>query len=77
MIKGIDISLSFGPGVPAPAPRFAIEALENVRVEENSGETQSGFELVDPPESRRRSSFSSSRSANLPLKSLIILWILI
>lgn len=46
MIKGIDISLSFGPGVPAPAPRLAIEALETVRVEENTGETPSGFELI-------------------------------
>lgn len=46
MIKGIDISLLFGPGVPIPAPREVIDALETVRVEENSGEVQSGFELV-------------------------------
>ncbi|WP_171175000.1 hypothetical protein [Ruegeria sp. HKCCD8929] len=46
MIQGVDISLLFGPGVPIPAPREVIEALETVRVEENSGETQSGFELI-------------------------------
>lgn len=46
MIKGIDLSLLFGPGVPVPAPRAVIEALQSVKIEENSGETQSGFELV-------------------------------
>lgn len=46
MIKGIDLSLLFGPGVPVPAPRSAMEALDTVKVEENSGEVQSGFELV-------------------------------
>ncbi len=46
MIKGIDLSLLFGPGVPVPAPRAVVEALESVKIEENSGEVQSGFELV-------------------------------
>jgi hypothetical protein len=46
VIKGIDLSLLFGPGVPVPAPRPVIEALQSVKVEENSGETQSGFELI-------------------------------
>ncbi|MEX0348082.1 MAG: hypothetical protein AB3N15_01570 [Paracoccaceae bacterium] len=46
MIQGIDISLLVGPGVPVPAPREVIEALENVRVEENAGDTPSGFELM-------------------------------
>src|SRR5690606_35683571 len=34
------------PGVPVPAPREAIESLQSVSIQENSGETQSGFELV-------------------------------
>ncbi|MBY6005570.1 hypothetical protein KUV62_16725 [Salipiger bermudensis] len=46
MIKGIDLSLLFGPGVPVPAPREVVEAIQTVRIEENSGETPSGFELT-------------------------------
>jgi hypothetical protein len=45
MLKGMDLQLLFGPGVPLPAPRMAIDALTEVTIEENSGETQSGFEL--------------------------------
>ncbi|WP_299844375.1 hypothetical protein [uncultured Paracoccus sp.] len=46
MIKGIDLSVLFGPGIPLPAPRAVIEALQSVKIEENSGDVQSGFELV-------------------------------
>ena len=46
MIKGIDLSVLFGPGIPVPAPRAVIDALQSVKVEENAGEVQSGFELV-------------------------------
>lgn len=46
MIKGVDLSLSFGPGVPVPAPALVIEAIESIKIEENSGETQSGFEIL-------------------------------
>lgn len=45
MIKGIDLQLLFGPGVPVPAPRAIIDALTSVSIEENTGETPSGFEL--------------------------------
>ncbi len=45
MIKGIDLTVMFGPGVPIPAPREVIDALQKVSVESNSGETQSGFSL--------------------------------
>ena len=45
MIKGIDLTVSFGPGVPVPAPRTVIDALQSVSIEENSGETPSGFSL--------------------------------
>ena len=45
MIKGIDLSLLVGPGVPVAVPRLVIDALQSVKVEENSGETQSGFDL--------------------------------
>jgi hypothetical protein len=46
LIKGIDLSVLFGPGVPVPAPRAVVEALQSVKIEENSGEVQSGFELT-------------------------------
>jgi hypothetical protein len=46
MIKGIELSILFGPGVPLPAPRIVVDALQSVRIEENAGDTQSGFELL-------------------------------
>jgi hypothetical protein len=46
VIKGIDISLSFGPGVPVPAPAHVIEAIERIHIEENAGDTPSGFEIL-------------------------------
>lgn len=45
MIKGIDLSVLFGPGVPVAAPQAVVDALQSVKVEENSGTTPSGFEL--------------------------------
>ncbi|TCP41862.1 hypothetical protein [Rhodovulum marinum] len=45
MIKGIDMTVLFGPGVPVPAPASVVDALRSVTIEENSGETQSGFDL--------------------------------
>jgi len=35
-----------GPGVPLPAPRAVIDAVQEVKVEAGSGDTQSGFELT-------------------------------
>ena len=46
MIKGIELSVLFGPGVPVPAPRMVIEALQSVSIQENAGETPSGFDMV-------------------------------
>ncbi len=45
MIKGIDLQILFGPGVPVPAPRAVVDALAAVSIEENTGDTPSGFEL--------------------------------
>jgi len=46
MIKGIDLSIMFGPGVPVAAPASVVDALEEVSIQENAGETQSGFSLT-------------------------------
>ncbi|WP_282606176.1 hypothetical protein [Pelagibius sp. Alg239-R121] len=46
MIKGVDLTVMFGPGVPIAAPRPVVDALQSVTVHENSGETQSGFDLL-------------------------------
>jgi len=35
-----------GPGVPIPVPRAVLDAVQDVKVESNSGETQSGFEIT-------------------------------
>jgi hypothetical protein len=41
--KTLDLTVLIGPGVPVPAPRDVVEALESVQV--TSGTTQSGFQL--------------------------------
>lgn len=46
MIKGIDLTVMFGPGVPVAAPRSVVDALQSVTIQENSGETQSGFDMM-------------------------------
>jgi hypothetical protein len=46
MIQGIQLSLLMGPGVPLPAPRMVLDALQAVKVTSEAGPTQSGFELT-------------------------------
>lgn len=46
MSSAVRLQLYMGPGVPVPAPREVVEAVQEVKVESGSGETQSGFELV-------------------------------
>jgi hypothetical protein len=45
VIKGLNLSLMMGPGVPLPAPRLMLDALQSVKVTTESGDAQSGFEL--------------------------------
>ena len=45
MIKGLTLSLLMGPGVPLPAPRFVLDALQSAKVTSETGDRQSGFEL--------------------------------
>src|SRR5829696_1549437 len=46
MVDRVRLQLLMGPGVPLPAPREVIEAVQEVKVESGSGEAQSGFELT-------------------------------
>jgi hypothetical protein len=69
MIKGIDLTLLFGPGIPVPAPAAAIEALQSVTIEENAGETPSGFDLTFAldKDSPLNTAFLLSGGAALPI----------
>jgi hypothetical protein len=42
----VRLQLLIGPGVPIPVPRAVLDAVQEVKVESNSGETQSGFEIT-------------------------------
>lgn len=42
----VRMRLFIGPGVPVPAPRFVLDALQEVKVESGAGDAQSGFELT-------------------------------
>jgi hypothetical protein len=44
MLKGVYLTLLIGPGVPVPAPKSVVEALNSVTV--NTGGDRSGFQLV-------------------------------
>ena len=46
MSSAARLQLLIGPGVPVPVPRFVLDAISEVKVESNSGETQSGPRFV-------------------------------
>ena len=46
MPEAVRLQLMIGPGVPIPVPRAVLDAVQEVKVESNSGETQSGFEIT-------------------------------
>ena len=45
MLKGIHLTLLIGPGVPIPAPKPLMDALESIEVT-SAADTPSGFQLV-------------------------------
>jgi len=45
MLSGIHLSLYIGPGIPLPVPQEVLDALIEIQVVVNAGETASGFEL--------------------------------
>jgi hypothetical protein len=73
MLQGVDLSLKIGP-VPMAAPREVVEALVQVKVEDGSGGTQSGFELTFelPARSPLRTLFLLTGGGNLPLMRVVL-----
>src|SRR3954468_4614342 len=63
-----------GPGVPVPAPREVIDALQEVKVESGSGETQSGFELTFRISNRSplHTLFLLSGGSSIPILRVVI-----
>jgi hypothetical protein len=73
MVGGVQLSLRIGP-VPVPAPREVTEALVRAKVENGSGETQSGFELSFelPARSPLRTLFLLTGGGSLPLMRVVL-----
>lgn len=73
MLQGVDLSLKIGP-VPVAAPREVVQALVKAKVENGSGDTQSGFELTFelPARSPLRMLFLLSGGGNLPLMRVVL-----
>lgn len=74
MVSGVQLSLRIGP-VPIAAPREVVDALVHAKVEEGSGDTQSGFELVFelPIRSPLRTLFLLSGGGSLPLMRVVLI----
>jgi hypothetical protein len=70
---GVQLSLYIGP-VPVPAPREVVESLVHAKVEDGSGNTQSGFELTFelPARSPLRTLFLITGGAAVPLIRVVL-----
>jgi hypothetical protein len=73
MQGSVQLSLQIGP-VPMAAPREVIDALVHAKVENGSGETQSGFELTFelPIRSPLRTLFLLTGGGSLPLMRVVL-----
>jgi hypothetical protein len=73
MQGGVQLSLYIGP-VPVAAPREVVEALVSARVENGSGDAQSGFELTFelPLRSPLRTLFLLTGGGSLPLMRVVL-----
>lgn len=74
MQTGVQLALRIGP-VPVPAPREVTDALVQAKVEDGSGDTQSGFELVFelPARSPLRALFLVTGGGSLPLMRVVLI----
>lgn len=73
MLQGVDLSLKIGP-LPVAAPREVVEALVHVKVENGSGDAQSGFELTFelPARSPLCTLFLLAGGSALPLMRVVL-----
>src|SRR5262245_50453636 len=73
MQGGNQLSLYIGP-VPVPAPREVVDALVRAKVENASGDTQSGFELTFelPARSPLRTLFLLTGGSGIPLMRVVL-----
>jgi hypothetical protein len=63
-----------GPGVPVPVPRDVLDAVQEVKVESGSGETQSGFEITFRISNRSplHTLFLLTGGASIPILRVVI-----
>ncbi len=73
MLSGVQLSLRVGP-VPMTPPHEVADALVHAKVEDGSGDTQSGFELIFelPARSPLRTLFLLSGGGSLPLMRVVL-----
>jgi hypothetical protein len=74
VVNGIHMTLMIGPAVPVPVPESVLDALVSVQVVEQSGSTQSGFELVFTlsNDSLLQTIFLLAGGASIPLVRVVI-----
>ena len=74
MPEAVRLQLLMGAGVPVAPPRAVIDAVDTVKVESGSGETQSGFELTFkiPNRSPLQTLFLLSGGRSIPAFRVVI-----
>jgi hypothetical protein len=74
MAEPVRLQLLVGPGVPIPAPREVIDAVQEVKVESASGDTQSGFEITFKVSNRSplQTLFLLTGGASVPVFRVVI-----
>ncbi|HEY2937217.1 MAG TPA: hypothetical protein VGJ25_11500 [Gaiellaceae bacterium] len=74
MPEPVRLQLMIGPGVPVPVPRDVLDAVQEVKVESGSGETQSGFEITFRISNRSplHTLFLLTGGASIPILRVVI-----
>jgi hypothetical protein len=74
MADAVRLQLMIGPGVPIPVPRAVLDAVQEVKVESGSGETQSGFEITFRISNRSplHTLFLLTGGASIPILRVVI-----
>ena len=74
MAEPVRLQLMMGPVVAVPVPRAVLDAVQEVKVEANSGETQSGFEITFRISNRSplQTLFLLTGGASIPILRVII-----